>query len=100
MLATAHISFFNEILKERTSTDLEVRKIYGSDETEDLNFPPAIVLKPETVKEVSEIMRYCHENQITVTPAGARTGLSGGALCDHGGVLISMEKFNKIINID
>ena len=100
MLATAHISFFNELLKERTSTDLEVRKIYGSDETEDLNFPPAIVLKPETVKEVSEIMRYCHENQITVTPAGARTGLSGGALCDHGGVLISMEKFNKIINID
>ena len=73
---------------------------YGHDETEDFVFPPELVLIPETTEQVSEIMRYCHEHAIPVTPAGARTGLSGGSLPLYGGVLISMEKFNKILNID
>jgi len=73
---------------------------YGHDETEDFVFPPELVLIPETAEQVSEIMRYCHEHAIPVTPAGARTGLSGGALPLNGGVLITMEKFNKILNID
>jgi len=100
MLSTSHLLFFQDLLGKRSITDIAMRNNYGSDETEDLNFPPAIVLKPETELEVSEIMRYCHEQHIPVTPAGARTGLSGGALCDHGGVLISMEKFDKIIELD
>ena len=100
MLSHDHLSYFQDLLGDRAITATEIRKIYGSDETEDFNFPPAIVLKPNSVEEVSAIMIFCHEQHITVTPAGARTGLSGGALCDHGGVLISMEKFDKIIEID
>ena len=100
MLSHDHLSYFQDLLGDRAITATEIRKIYGSDETEDFNFPPAIVLKPNSVEEVSAIMNFCHEQHITVTPAGARTGLSGGALCDHGGVLISMEKFDKIIEID
>ncbi len=100
MLSHDHLSYFQDLLGDRAITATEIRKIYGSDETEDFNFPPAIVLKPNSVEEVSAIMNFCHEKHITVTPAGARTGLSGGALCDHGGVLISMEKFDKIIEID
>ena len=73
---------------------------YGHDETEDFVFPPELVLIPSSAEEISKIMSYCHEHSIPVTPAGARTGLSGGALPLHGGVLISMEKFNKIIHID
>jgi glycolate oxidase len=45
-------------------------------------------------------MKFCFEEQIPVTPAGARTGLSGGALPTHGGILLSMEKFNRILEID
>ena len=45
-------------------------------------------------------MKYCFDHGIPVTPAGARTGLSGGALPVKGGVLLSMEKFNRIISID
>ncbi|PKR81100.1 FAD-binding oxidoreductase [Brumimicrobium salinarum] len=75
-------------------------KRYGSDETEDLNFPPDLVLKPSTTKEVAEIMRYCNEHNIPVTPSGARTGLSGGALPVQGGVALSTEKMNRIISID
>ncbi len=80
--------------------DQEQLLAYGHDETEDLVFPPEIVLIPGSTDEISQILRYCHEHSIPVTPAGARTGLSGGALPLHGGVLISMEKFNQILNID
>ena len=45
-------------------------------------------------------MRYCNEVNIPVTPCGARTGLSGGSLPVCGGVAMSMERFNNIIEID
>ena len=100
ILNEQQISFFQNLLDERCITDFEQRKEYGHDETEDLNFPPSAVLKPTSVDEVSKIMRFCYDNKIPVSPAGARTGLSGGALPTHGGILISMEKFNRILEID
>jgi glycolate oxidase len=100
ILNEQQISFFQILLGDRCLTDFEERKEYGHDETEDLNFPPSAVLKPTSVEEVSKIMSYCYEYEIPVTPAGARTGLSGGALPSHGGILISMERFNRIIEID
>ena len=100
ILNEQQISFFQNLLDERCITDFEQRIEYGHDETEDLNFPPSAVLKPASVDEVSKIMRFCYDNEIPVSPAGARTGLSGGALPTHGGILISMEKFNRILEID
>lgn len=81
-------------------TDEETRNHYGHDETEDYNFPPQVVVKPATVEEVSAIMKLANEYKIPVTPIGARTGLSGGALSIHGGIGLSMERFNKILSID
>ena len=72
---------------------------YCHDETEDLNFPPEVVVKPANTNEVSEIMKLAFEYNIPVTPCGARTGLSGGALCVYGGIALSMERFNKIVKI-
>ena len=95
-----HILYFQQILGERCITNEALRADYGHDHTEDLLFVPEVVLKPETTEEVSKIMRFCYENNIPVTPSGARTGLSGGALPTHGGVVLSMERFNKIIEID
>lgn len=86
--------------EEHVLTDHESRQHYGHDETEDLNFPPDVVLRPGTVEEVSAILKYCSEKVIPVTPLGARTGLSGGALSVHGGVGLSMERFNRILEID
>lgn len=94
------IVFFVSLLGDRCLTDSENLTKYGHDETEDLQFPPDIVLKPETVEEVSEIMRYAFEKSIIVTPSGARTGLSGGALPVKKGIALSMERFNKILSID
>lgn len=81
-------------------TDQETRDNYGRDETEDLSFPPEVVLKPNTPEQISEILKACNEAKVPVTPIGARTGLSGGSLSIHGGVGLSMERFNKIIDID
>jgi glycolate oxidase len=81
-------------------TDLETRHNYGHDETEDYNFPPNVLVKPATVEEIAAVMKIANKNKIPVTPIGARTGLSGGALSLYGGIGLSMERFNKIINID
>lgn len=73
---------------------------YGQDETEDFVFEPDVVVRPETVDQVSRLMAYCNKHQVIVTPRGAGTGLSGASLPIHKGVLLSMERFNKIVDID
>lgn len=81
-------------------TDLETRNHYGHDETEDFVFPPGVVVKPGTPEEVAAILIMATEALIPVTPIGARTGLSGGALSVYEGIGLSMERFNKILHID
>jgi glycolate oxidase len=100
MFPNEKFTFFTQLLGNRCLFSEEIKIEYGHDQTEDLLFLPDVVLKPESVEEISEIMRFCHEHLIPVTPAGARTGLSGGALPVKGGVLLSMEKFNRILTID
>lgn len=73
---------------------------YSHDMTEDLKFLPEIVVKPENAEQISLIFKLANEEKIPVTPIGARTGLSGGMLCVHGGIGLSLEKLNKIITID
>ncbi|WP_118952255.1 FAD-binding oxidoreductase [Taibaiella helva] len=98
---TSDLDFFHKILSPaRVLTDREHIDRCASDETEDLYFPPEVVLQPETTEEVSRIMAYCHEQHIAVTPRGAGTGLSGGALPVHGGVCLDMRRMNRIMQID
>jgi len=86
--------------KEYVFTDAESLRHYGHDETEDLNFPPQLVIKPRTAEEIAGILKICNAELIPLTPRGAGTGLSGGALPVYGGVVLSMERFNRILNID
>ncbi len=81
-------------------TDEETLHINAKDETENLHFLPDIVLKPSAAEEISAVMKICNEYKIPVTPRGAGTGLSGGALPHFGGVLISFERMNRIVDID
>ena len=73
---------------------------YSHDQTEDLSFYPELVVKPKTTKDISGLMKICYNNNIPVTPRGAGTGLSGGALPVKGGVILSVERMNEIIEID
>lgn len=86
--------------KEFIIVDEENRAHYAHDETEDFSFLPDVVLKPASAEQVSAIIKICNELKIPVTPRGGGTGLSGGALPVHGGVVLSMERFNKILDID
>ena len=81
-------------------TDDETRQKYGHDETEDYNFPPAVLIKPANTAEISAILKLANLYSIPVTPIGAQTGLSGGALSIHQGIGLAMERLNKIIEID
>lgn len=63
-------------------------------------FLPEAVCLPETTEEVSAIMRVCSENKIPVTVRGAGTGLVGGCVATHGGIVLSTERMNKIISYD
>lgn len=73
---------------------------YAHDETEDLVYYPQVAVSPVSAVHISELLKLCSDNMIPVTPRGAGTGLSGGALAVYGGLLISTEKLNKIIEID
>ena len=80
--------------------DDENRNKYAHDETENLHFLPDVIIKPRKAQEISEVMKLCNHHKIPVTPRGAGTGLSGGALPQFGGVLISFERMNSILEID
>ncbi len=95
------IAQFKQIVGEdHVLLDEESLAHYAHDETEHLYYPPEVVLKPRTAAEISAVMTICNRNRIPVTPRGAGTGLSGGALAQFGGVLISTERMNSIIDID
>lgn len=95
------LSELQKILQpEQYLFDEETLKNYGHDETEDLVFLPDVVIKPNNSQEISKIMLLSQSRKIPVTVRGGGTGLSGSALPIQGGILISMERFNKILWID
>jgi glycolate oxidase len=81
-------------------TDETSLRKYGHDETEDLIFTPAVVAIPEHTEQISAIMKLAYAHNLPVTVRAAGTGLAGGALPIMGGILLSMEKFNQILEID
>ena len=99
-IAQEHLVFFKGLMSERAVDSDGIRLIYSSDETENLSFVPDVVLFPISTEEVAAIMKYCDKHDIVVTPAGARTGLSGGMLPVEGGVVLSTQKLNQILEID
>lgn len=85
---------------ENVFIDEETLALCSKDETEDLSFSPEAVVKPADAKQISGILKLANEDKIPVTPRGGGTGLSGGALPVYGGIVISMEKFKRILEID
>jgi len=75
---------------------------YGHDETsiKDYAHMPEVVVTPVTTEQVAGIMQLAYRYRIAVTPRGAGSGLSGGAIPIFGGIVLSVEKMNKVIEID
>ncbi len=91
----------NEILDpDRIIQDPATLENYSHDETPFYSSMPEIVLKPETTKEISEIVKLAYNYNIPITPRGGGTSLSAGAVPLSGGIVLSFERMNKIKEID
>jgi len=73
---------------------------YESDALNSYRQPPMVVVLPDTTEQVSQVLKYCHDNGIRVVPRGSGTSLSGGSLPLADAVLLGMGKFKRIREID
>lgn len=90
-----------EALGPRTVlTDPNELMVYESDGLAKYRFRPDAVVLPRSTGDIQETVRACHEHGVPVVPRGAGTGLSGGAIATEGGVMISMARMNRILEID
>jgi glycolate oxidase len=100
-ITPAIIELFKDVVGDPfLLTDKESIEKYGKDETENLYYAPEVIAKPRTAQEISALLKICNQFLIPATPRGGGTGLTGGALPHFGGLVISMERFNKILSID
>ncbi len=100
-LTATHIEALKALLgHEALVLDPEQLNIYSRDYTEDFSFLPELVVKATNSNMVSQLAKYCHEHRIALTCRGAGTGLSGACLPIEGGIVLSLEKMNKILAID
>lgn len=82
--------------------DQEKLEVYSHDEVPEVEWyhMPEVAVKPQTAAQISEIMKLANREIIPVTPRGAGTGLSTGAVPIYGGIILSVEKMNKILELD
>ena len=94
------VEFRQFIEAEYVITDEETQRVYECDGLSAYCELPMLTVLPETLDQVQKIMKICHQHQVPVVARGAGTGLSAGATPNACGVLLSMAKFNEILDID
>jgi glycolate oxidase len=85
--------------RERVITGAPLDR-YAHDESEDLFVAPEVAVLPATTEQVSKVMALASREKVPVTPRAAGTGLSGGAIPVYGGLVLSVEKMDRILEID
>jgi glycolate oxidase len=83
-------------------SDPEQLERYSHDEIGDKHYVvmPEVAVKPINAEEISKIMRLANREKIPVTPRGAGSGLSGGAVPVYGGIVLSLERMNRVLETD
>lgn len=96
-----HIKHFKDLLGQENVYDDKAHKIaYAYDATRN-RFEPDLILFPRDEQDVSDILKYCNEHKLIITPRGAGSGFTGGALPSEGGIILAYEKhMDKILEID
>ena len=84
---------------DHVRSDAASIEAYGQDALRQ-GHPPDLVVIPANVREVAAIARLCNEHRVPLVVRGAGTGYTGGAVPTHGGVVLSMERMNRIVEID
>jgi glycolate dehydrogenase FAD-linked subunit len=85
--------------RERLVLDREKLEAYGRDESELGTFPPNVAVAVESAEEVRTIFAVASRHRVPVVPVAARSGKSGGVLALQGGIAISLERMNRILEI-
>ncbi|NLF10625.1 MAG: FAD-binding protein [Anaerolineaceae bacterium] len=85
---------------ENVLVDGEALERYSHDETVGLWAQPEAVVRATSTEQVSRVLRLAQRERVPVTPRGAGYGLSGGAVAVQGGIVLSTEKMNRILEID
>ena len=82
--------------------DIEKIEAYSHDETDSIQYGhmPEIVVLPENAEQVAQIVKLANRELIPITPRGAGSGLSGGAIPQLGGIVVSLEKMNRLLELD
>ncbi|WP_130470186.1 FAD-binding oxidoreductase [Candidatus Magnetaquicoccus inordinatus] len=83
---------------EQVLQSVAEREVYAWDNTGS-RFPPWAVVLAESSADVQETLRLCHEAQVAVIPRGAGTGNVGGALAVQGGIVLSLQRMNRIVEV-
>ena len=81
-------------------TDEERLAVYESDGLTAKKQLPGVVVIPDTIEQVQAITALCQSCEVPLVPRGAGTGLSGGAMPHHEGVLLVMARFNQVLDVD
>ena len=89
-----------EILKDRISFSEGTRANYARGEDAYEPVLSKAVVFPETNEEVSKILKFCNEHKVPVVPFGTGTSLEGHAVGNENGITISLEKMNKVLNVN
>lgn len=77
-----------------------IHEDYTHDELHSLVSAPEVLIEAVSTQEVSSVLRYANEHQIPVTPRGQGTGLVGGSVSLHGGIMLSLQKMNRVVELD
>ncbi|MBN1400517.1 MAG: FAD-binding protein [Anaerolineae bacterium] len=85
---------------EHVLTGREALEPYSHDETPELAAYPEVLVRPDGAEQISAILRLANARHVPVTPRGGGQGLSGGAVAVQGGILLSTERMNRILEID
>ncbi|KAB2955989.1 MAG: FAD-binding oxidoreductase, partial [Thermoanaerobaculia bacterium] len=97
----AHVRELERLLgADAVISDAARLETYAGDETEKLRFPPDVTVLPASVEQVAEVLRLAARELLPVVPRAAGTGLSGGALPVCGGIVLSVERLDRILAID
>jgi glycolate oxidase len=87
------------VLPGKTSTEPEDLICYGFDAS-GLGAQPSAVVWPQNVEDVVAVMKFSSANGVPVIPRGAGSGMTGGAVPSKGAIVMSLERMNKILEID
>ncbi|WP_417228152.1 FAD-linked oxidase C-terminal domain-containing protein [Amphritea sp.] len=88
------------IKAENIVTSVEALRAYECDAFTTMRQLPLLTVLPDTIEQVQQIMRLCYELDISVVARGAGTGLTAGSMPVENGLLLSMTKFDRILDID